>query len=125
MNRIEHLLTILVEECVETSQRATKALRFTLDEVQPGQEMTNAERLVYEFNDIVAIMEMLYDEELIPKVYDNEAIAAKKEKVEKFLKYSQQLGTLQQNVVIPPPPSPPPSRFLKEGKEPPKPNNYK
>ncbi len=95
MNRLEHLLTRITEECHETGQRACKALNFTLEEIQPGQNLTNAERIVYEFNDIVAVMEMLYEEGHIKKVIDPEAIALKKIKVEKWLEYSKKIGTLQ------------------------------
>ncbi len=59
MTRTELLLTVLAEECVETAQRVSKAIRFTLEEIQPEQELTNAQRIVYEFNDIVAVMEVL------------------------------------------------------------------
>jgi hypothetical protein len=31
------------EEAVEVAQRATKVLRFGIDEVQPGQSLTNAD----------------------------------------------------------------------------------
>ena len=45
MTREEHLLTIVAEECNEVAQRATKALRFSLEEIEPGQEFSNRERL--------------------------------------------------------------------------------
>lgn len=45
MKRHEHLLSILAEECCEVGQRVSKALRFGLDEVQPGQDLSNAERI--------------------------------------------------------------------------------
>jgi hypothetical protein len=66
MNNTEHLLTILSEECVETAQRVSKAIRFGLTEVQEGQHLNNAERLVYEFNDIVAVMELLHEKRINP-----------------------------------------------------------
>jgi hypothetical protein len=94
MNRKEHLLTIMAEECVETAQRASKALRFGLEEVQEGQDLTNAERIVYEFNDLYAIMELLRREGHIPRVLDLGAIDLKMRKVEKWLKYSEEKGTL-------------------------------
>jgi hypothetical protein len=65
-----------------------------LREVQPGQELTNAERVVYEFNDLIALIEVLYDKALIPYEYDRKMIAAKKEKIKKFLQYSKECGTL-------------------------------
>lgn len=96
MTRQELLLVMLMEECDETSQRASKALRFTLEEVQEGQIMTNAERIIYEFNDLCAVMELLNEEGLFNKAsfLDHEYIKLKKTKVEKWLKYSQEIGTL-------------------------------
>lgn len=89
MTRQEHLLTLLVEECCETAQRATKALRFGLEEIQEGQNLTNAERIREEFNHIVAAFEMLD----IGYV-DRYSIETKMKKVNKFLEYSKEVGTL-------------------------------
>jgi len=89
MTRKEHLLTILSEECAEVSQRVSKALRFGLGEVQPGQEADNAD----EYSDLVALYEMLRDEGILPDV-DAYDLTEKKEKVEKFLKLSLRQGTL-------------------------------
>lgn len=94
MTRHEHLLIILAEECAETMQRASKMLRFTANEIQPGQESTNSERLISEFNDLIAVMEMLKDEGLVDNLFDEGHISLKKEKVEKFLEYSKSLGTV-------------------------------
>lgn len=94
MNRKEHLLTILVEECGETAQRATKALRFGINEVQKGQDLDNAERLIYEFNDIVAMMQMLKNEGMIDRVFDLVYQNKKVAKVEKYLELSKAQGTL-------------------------------
>jgi len=90
MNRTEHLLTILAEESAEVAQRATKALRFGLDEVQPDHVWNNRERIVQELNDLWAVAEMLG----ICRV-DRIAIDRKKAKVEAFLEYSKKCGTLQ------------------------------
>jgi len=94
MNRQEHLLTILAEECAEVAQRASKALRFGLGEVQPGQELTNAERIEGELTDLFSVVLMLVDEgHLVLKDRQGDE-AAKRAKVEKFLRLSEQLGTL-------------------------------
>lgn len=77
----ENLLVCLSEECDEVSQRACKAIRFGVDEVQEGQELSNAERIVYEFNDLFAVMEMILDRGLISKIIDRPAIELKKVKV--------------------------------------------
>lgn len=95
MTRKEHLLLIMSEECSEVSHRISKALRFGLDEIQPGQEFTNAERIMRELGDLIAIYEMLrYDEKVLDK-FNFEMVSLKREKVEKFLKLSQKLGTLE------------------------------
>lgn len=94
MNRTEALLASLAEECGETTQRATKALRFGLNEIQMGQELTNAERIIYEFNDIVAVMEILHAEGHLSRVIDQQYIALKKQKIEKHFQYSKEIGTV-------------------------------
>lgn len=97
MTRTELLLVLLMEECDETSQRASKAIRFGLDEVQEGQELNNAQRLCYEFNDIVAVVDILRNDGLLDKTIDPEAILLKKAKIEKWLSYSADCGTLTLN----------------------------
>lgn len=96
MTRQEHLLTILAEECAEVAQRATKALRFGMDEAQPGQPYTNEQRLEEELCHLVAAWEMLQG---CPIDIDGgnlrKLIEYKKAKVEIYLAYSQECGTLQ------------------------------
>ncbi|HEY1187148.1 MAG TPA: hypothetical protein VGE74_05790 [Gemmata sp.] len=106
MTRTEHLLTILSEECAEVAQRVSKALRFGLAEVQPGQGLTNTERVEYELSDLFAVVEMLVEERVIadPTVSDF-AKRLKKAKVEKFLVFSAGRG-LVDGVVIDPVPHP-------------------
>lgn len=77
-----------------SAQRATKALRFGLDEIQKGQDLTNAERITYEFNDILATMELVKDECDV-EIRDDHMCALKKLKLAKYLKYSEELGTLK------------------------------
>ncbi len=95
MTTTELLLITLMEECDETSQRVSKALRFGLNEVQPEQLLNNSERIVYEFNDIMAVMEILLDHNIIDKIIDREAIELKKEKIYKYFNYSIDLGIVK------------------------------
>lgn len=96
MTRTEHLLAILIEECGEVSQGTTRALRFGLRDIGPGQESTNAERIMAEYADLLAVVEMLLEDRSLPKHVEIGAmINAKKAKVEKFLEYSSKVGTLQ------------------------------
>ena len=91
MTRDEHLLTIAAEECVEVAQQLTKALRFGMEEVQPGQELTNRQRIIAEFTELVAVLEMAG----FPlQVVNGRVIDAKVAKVEHFLKYSAECGRL-------------------------------
>jgi hypothetical protein len=96
MNRTEHLLTCAAEECNEVAQRVSKALRFGLLEVQPGQPLTNAERIIQEFHDLFAVMEMLVDADAIPLtiISDHSVVLAKMSKIERFMAISREQGVL-------------------------------
>lgn len=93
MTTTEYLLSCLIEECAEVIQRATKAQRFGLDEVQPEQSLTNQERLAAELADLTGTIELLKDKGIRLPISDN-AIEAKIEKVKKFMDYSRELGVL-------------------------------
>jgi len=75
MNRNEHLLVILAEECAEIAKETSKAIRFGMDEVMPGQALNNRQRILRELNDLWAVVEMLK-----LQVVDREAIEHKKTK---------------------------------------------
>ena len=95
MTEEQILLTILGEECNEIAQRASKAIRFGSTEIQPGQEFTNAERICYEFNDLYATMLLLREKGILPEIQNTTSIDSKKEKIERFNKYSEKLGILK------------------------------
>lgn len=98
MNRIEYLLIQAGSECNEVAHRASKALHFGLSEVEPGQELTNAQRIVGEYVDLLAVMQMLEEDGLVhlptgPELAQR--IDTKKAKVEKFIRYAaEQCGTV-------------------------------
>lgn len=93
MNRLEHLLFIVAEECAEVTQCASKCARFGVDGWELGQP-TNQQRLWKELNDLFAVVDMLGTECGVGG-FDVAAMQAKKEKVEKFLLYSAEIGTLE------------------------------
>jgi hypothetical protein len=99
MNRSEYLLVQAASECNEVAHRITKALHFGLDECQPGQEESNAQRIISEFIDLVAVMDMLDEAGLlsVPSREEAEpAVAAKKAKVEHFIAFAQnECGTVK------------------------------
>lgn len=93
MNTTEYLLSCLIEECAEVIQRATKAQRFGLREIQPEQEFTNEERLAAELDDLLGTLSLLA-EQGVRLSSSSERIRAKVLKVEKFMNYSRELGAL-------------------------------
>lgn len=50
------ILEILIEECSEVIQRATKMLRFGVNETQPGQPYDNEARLSHEVGDLLIVI---------------------------------------------------------------------
>lgn len=95
MNTQEHLLTIVAEECCEVGQRATKALRFGIDEVQPDENenphrLTNRERLLNEFNDLCGTMEMVFG--YLPIFC--EKMTTKQKRISEYMEYSRKQGTV-------------------------------
>lgn len=101
MTRDEHLYTIAAEEAVEVAQRCSKAIRFGPGEVQPGQDLDNRARILEEYAQLVGVLEMLgFDVGRIP-VNLRVLADAKKTKVEKFLEYSRECGTLEEGESTP------------------------
>ena len=94
MTEEEHLLTILAEECAEVAHRVSKALRFSLDEVEPGQKMSNAQRIRYELDDLIAIELMLVERGIIPHVGPSQHMELKQARVRDYLKHSRDVGAL-------------------------------
>lgn len=93
MTRHDLLLTKVVEECCEIGQRATKALRFGIGEVQAGQPLDNLQRLIDEYGDLIAAMELIGVGAGFPTI-SRDTIEAKKDRIEKYLGLSAQRGRL-------------------------------
>ena len=79
------LLTILAEECCEVGQRVSKALRFGIDEIQPGQDLTNAERIMQEVGDIQAVLTLCEDEGIVNRDTVESFASKKMPKLEAYL----------------------------------------
>jgi hypothetical protein len=93
MNRNEYLLTQAASECCEVAHRITKALHFGLDEKQAGQDLSNADRVVEEYIDLLGVMAMLEDAGLVAIPRGDELrvrMDAKKAKVERFIVYARE-----------------------------------
>ena len=88
----------LAEECNEVAQRCSKQMQFGRDEIEPGQNLTNEERLRNEINDLMAVIDMLEGiNEISPLPVEQieELAEVKREKIAKYLKYSQELGQVE------------------------------
>lgn len=84
------LLALIVEECAEVQQRATKMLRFGVAEIQPGQQLTNAARLSQELGDLMAVLNLAERAGFV----NGEAIAAaEKAKCPKLRRFMQTTPT--------------------------------
>ena len=97
MNRAEHMMATAAEEAMEVGHRIAKAMRFGVHEVQPGQTMTNAERVLDEFHDLFAMLLLLSTEGAMPLdglIPDASRLRRKREKFEGFLAISAEQGTL-------------------------------
>lgn len=98
MNRQEYLLSLVAEECAEVQQRVSKALRFGLNEIQPGQPLNNTQRIMEEFRDLLVVVELAQEAGVLP-CNSNFGLTSdfrrnKREKVLKFMDYSRQQGAL-------------------------------
>lgn len=93
MDRKEYLLTCLIEECAEVQKEATKALRFGLDDNWKERGRQD-QRIANEFVDVLSIYDMLVEEGLLDNISTEEMIRMKKERVEKYMRYAKERGTL-------------------------------
>ena len=91
MTREQYYLTCLAEESVEVAQRADKAVRFGLEEVQPDQPLTNRQRLEQELGDLLGVCDMLGIEP------DKKARSLKAAKVFRYAHYSSDLGMVERS----------------------------
>jgi hypothetical protein len=99
VRRVELLLAQLGEEGSEIAQMASKALRFGLDEWYSKEEATNRTRLTEEIWDLLGVYYMLQDEGILEPL-DQDALQKhvhmKKDKIEKYLGVSKELGILDE-----------------------------
>jgi hypothetical protein len=110
MTRFDYLLVKLQEECAEVIQRVCKIQRFGIDEIQPEQPISrdNGSRLKDELRDLIAVLDMLEDEGFVllgdpllnGLVRGASEITSRRERIEKYIRYSMELNLLD----VPPQP---------------------
>jgi hypothetical protein len=97
MNKTQYLLNQASEECAETAQRASKAIRFGLKEVEPGQSLNNEERFWGELIDLFAAIQLLCDDGILTEPdedFIDKKVAEKQDKIKKMMDYSRHCGQL-------------------------------
>lgn len=97
MNKTEYLLTKLMEECGEVVRIASKYQRFGRDSYNPNDNdpETNETSLINELGDLIAVMELLVENDIIYGNPDGLYIDAKKQITLQFMERSRQLGLLE------------------------------
>lgn len=95
MNMREYLLTCLAEECAEVQQEISKALRFGLEDWRPRDETkeNNRDKIQREFNDLLAVAEILNDHGILNIDFDQDK-SEKKAKVYRYAEYARERRTL-------------------------------
>lgn len=92
----QHLMVCVAEECDEVGQRIAKALRFGLNEVQPGQGLTNAQRISGELTDLLVVARVLMARGIIPPFDPTaETFNAKMDKILTHMPIGQANGVLE------------------------------
>jgi NTP pyrophosphatase (non-canonical NTP hydrolase) len=93
VNKIEHLLTCLIEESAEVAHAACKTQRFGSNHIWPGKGEMNVRVLERELADLMAVADLLG-----LKVRDEDK-EAKKVKLAKYMELSREVGALDQSTV--------------------------
>ena len=86
MNKKENeIMDILQEECAEVIQAVSKVRRFGIDNYKPGKPKTNREHLEEELGDLLAMVDIMLEQDIVS--WGNLEVA-KKAKIEKLRKWS-------------------------------------
>lgn len=92
-NKPQYLLTKVIEEATEISQAATKSLTFGINNHNPlTPNKSNADDIINEFYHLDAMIEMLQQEDILPKLTKEEELKIKNEKKRKVNNYMKGYG---------------------------------
>lgn len=97
LDKKEHLLTCIQEECSEVIKAASKSLRFGLENGHPKSDpfLSNKRDLEIELSHIIAVAEYLEEEGCINLSNINIDKERKRKKLEKMMTASRNIGTLK------------------------------
>jgi hypothetical protein len=95
MNKTEHLLTCLIEECAEIQHAAAKALRFGPQDGYPGADTTNAQDIAREVTELIAVIDLCREHGVFGQPGEAKAIYdSKRKRVAEFMEYAKTTGAL-------------------------------
>lgn len=97
MNKLQYFLCKLAEEASEVSQIALKTQQFGLLERHPQMKENNLQRIHLELDDLNAIIDVLNENYSFEYSPNSENIKNKKEKLNKYLRYSINLGMVYES----------------------------
>lgn len=80
------ILTILQEECAEVIVEVSKCFRFGPDQMMQGVDVTNMQRLQKELGDLLAMVELLVDNNV--GITEDGLLESKAKKFEKLKQWS-------------------------------------
>lgn len=79
--QLKEVMDITQEECAEVIQAISKISRFGLDNYKPGKPKTNREHLEEELGDMLAMVDILLENNVVTQANLDIAKEAKKEKL--------------------------------------------
>jgi NTP pyrophosphatase (non-canonical NTP hydrolase) len=82
--QIKEVMDILQEECAEVIQAVSKISRFGIDNLKPGKPKTNREHLEEELGDVLAMVDILLENNVVSQQSLKAATNAKKEKLKQW-----------------------------------------
>lgn len=89
-----HLLKKITEECAEVIKEISKAELFGMEDCEPNQELTNQQKIQDELADLLGAIQLVCEHGILNdrEIFNTEKIDAKKIKIKKWMKYSQDKG---------------------------------
>lgn len=93
MNYVEYLMVKVGEECGELAQIAAKMNVFGVHSYDPADvnKITNEAHMNVEYNDVIAVIEMLQEALLLNVKRDEELICQKKKKIDRMWQISKRI----------------------------------
>lgn len=77
--------TILIEECAEVQQRATKLLRFGVSDIEASQPFSNSARLSAEVGDLLETIELALQVGILTQAFIDQGRAHKRKQLARYM----------------------------------------